>query len=230
MRNILLQLFLSCPVILLHAQDSIPLYPGHIPNSRPVKNNEVSEITADDHILIISKVTRPTLTIFLPSKQKANGSAVVICPGGGYTIVAAGHEGYDVARRFNEAGVAAIVLKYRIPDDSTMVNREIGPLQDAQRAILVVRDRAKEWNLDPDRVGILGFSAGGHLASTEGTHFEKPLISNPAGVNLRPDFMILVYPVISFEDSITHLGSRDQLIGKDPSVESIYGSTPTSIR
>ena len=146
----------------------------------------------------------------------------MICPGGGYTIVAAGHEGYDVARRFNEAGVAAIVLKYRIPDDSTMVNREIGPLQDAQRAILVVRDRAKEWNLDPDRVGILGFSAGGHLASTEGTHFEKPLISNPAGVNLRPDFMILVYPVISFEDSITHLGSRDQLIGKDPSAESIW--------
>ena len=203
------------------AQKSIPLYNGTIPNSKPVKNEETSEIDRESHILIISKVTQPTLAIFLPPKEKANGTAVVICPGGGYSIVAAGHEGYDVAKKFNEWGIAAFVLKYRIPDDHSMVNKEIGPLQDAQRAVQLVRENAKEWNIDAHRVGILGFSAGGHLASTEGTHFSHAVIDNKNKTNLRPDFMILVYPVISFTDSIGHLGSRDNLIGKNPSQEKI---------
>jgi len=208
--------------LMSYSQEVIPLYSDGIPNSMPVKNEETYEITSDTpHILIIHKVTQPTLTVFLPPKEKANGTGVVICPGGGYTIVAAGHEGYDVAKKFNEIGVAAFVLKYRLPDKNSMINPEIGPLQDAQRAIQMVRQRAAEWHIDVHRVGIMGFSAGGHLASTEGTHYNKPVIDNKDKINLRPDFMILIYPVISFTDSIGHIGSRNNLIGKNPSQEKI---------
>jgi acetyl esterase/lipase len=118
-------------------------------------------------------------------------------------------------------GITVFVLKYRIPSDATMINREIGALQDAQQAIKTVRERASEWSINPDRIGIMGFSAGGHLASTAGTHFETAVIDNPGKTSLRPDFMMLIYPVISFQDSIGHMGSREQLIGKNPSEEKI---------
>jgi acetyl esterase/lipase len=214
--------FIHCNFFLMaFSQTVLPLYPGAIPNSRPVKDEEHSEITKDTHVLIISKVSKPTLTVFLPAPEKANGTAVVICPGGSYTVVAAGHEGADVAIKFNEMGVAAFVLKYRIPSDESMIDKEIGPLQDAQRAIQMVRQNAKQWNINPGRVGIMGFSAGGHLASTAGTHFNKAVIENTGNTNLRPDFMILIYPVISFTDSIGHIGSRTSLLGKNPSPEKI---------
>jgi acetyl esterase/lipase len=199
------------------AQQILLLYEDSIPNSRPVKNEESSKM--DGKILVINKVTRPTLTVFLPSKEQANGTAVVICPGGGYGIIAAGHEGADVAKRLNQAGIAAFVLKYRIPNDEAMINKEYGPIEDAQRAIQLVREHAKQWDLNPGRIGIMGFSAGGHLASTAGTHFNKTYIENQRGTSLRPDFMILLYPVISFSDSIGHRGSRDNLLGKNPSPE-----------
>jgi acetyl esterase/lipase len=112
--------------------------------------------------------------------------------------------------------VAAFVLKYRLPSDRTMKNKTIGPLQDAQQAIKLVRLHAKEWGVDPHKVGIMGFSAGGHLASTASTHFEKAYIDNPKNVSLRPDFSILGYPVISLTDSLAHMGSRQNLIGKNP--------------
>lgn len=200
-------------------QEVIPLYGDSIPNSKPTKNEE-SE-TINNGILIINKITVPTLTVFLPPENKANGTAVIICPGGGYWILAAGHEGFDVAKKFNEMGVAAFVLKYRIPSTATMINKELGPLQDAQRAIQIVRENAKKWNIKKDHVGIMGFSAGGHLAATIGTHFQHNYTDNKQKVNLRPDFMILVYPVISFRDSIGHIGSRDQLIGAKPSQKKI---------
>ncbi len=126
---------------------------------------------------MISKVSRPALTIYLPPKEKANGTAVIVVPGGGYRMEAATHEGSDVAKRFNEMGVAAFLLKYRLPSDETMINKEIGPVQDAQRAIQLVREKAKEWGIDKDRVGIIGFSVGGHLASTAGTHFNHAYIN-----------------------------------------------------
>ena len=201
------------------AQTAIPLYPDKIPNSKVASDEETSE--QRDGITIISKISKPTLSIFLPAKEKANGTAVVICPGGGYWVNAISHEGFDVAKKFNEMGVAAFVVKYRIPNDATMINREIGPLQDAQQAIKMVRQRAKEWNVDVNRIGIMGFSAGGHLASTAGIHFETAVIPDAANISLRPDFMILIYPVISFNEKITHMGSRDQLIGKLPSAEKI---------
>jgi acetyl esterase/lipase len=201
------------------SQPVINLYEGTIPNSKPAQDEEKWEEA--NGIMRVSHISRPTLMPFFPPKEKANGTAVIICPGGGYWINAISHEGTDVAKRLNEMGVAAFVLKYRIPNDATMENREIGPLQDAQRATQVVRSRAAEWNINPGRIGIMGFSAGGHLASTAGTHFNSPVITNPQNISLRPDFMILIYPVISFQEKIGHLGSRDQLVGKTPVKERV---------
>ena len=198
--------------LLVISQTIIPLYKDNIPNSKPAKDEEKSE--QSNGLLIISKISKPTLSIFLPPKEKANGAAIIIYPGGGYGVVAAGHEGTDIAKKFNEIGVTAFVVKYRIPNSETMVNPEIGPLQDAQQAIKVVREGAKEYNIDPNKIGIIGFSAGGHLASTAGTHFDKAVITNTNNTSLRPDFMLLIYPVISFADSIAHIGSRNNLIEK----------------
>jgi acetyl esterase/lipase len=202
------------------AQTVIPLYKDPIPNSKPNTVQERS-VTDDKGITRIHSVTIPTLTVFQPEKEKANGTAVIICPGGGYRYLAFNHEGTDVARRFVEMGVTAFVLKYRLPNDSIMLNKEIGPVMDAQRAIQLVRERAKEFGIKKDRVGIMGFSAGGHLASTAGTHFNKHYLPGKKKGNLRPDFMILVYPVISFADSIAHMGSRNQLLGNNPSAEKV---------
>lgn len=198
---------------------TIDLYPGEIPNSRPTANEETTEDR--DGISIVSKITRPTLRIFLAPREIANGAAVIIFPGGGYSVNAIGHEGIDVARHFNEMGVSAFVLKYRIPNDASMEKKEIGPLQDAQQAIKTVRQHAKQWGIHLNRIGIMGFSAGGHLASTAGTHFKKSFIPNHESVNLRPDFMMLIYPVVSFQDSVAHVGSRSQLIGQHPSIDQI---------
>jgi acetyl esterase/lipase len=217
----LIFLLMSLPIVVAAmAQKEIPLYKNKIPNAKPVINEEKSE-TIGDGILIISKITKPTISIFLPAAEKRNGTSVIIFPGGGYQIVAAGHEGYDVAKRFNEMGITAFVVKYRIPDDATMADKEIGPLQDAQRAIQYVREHAVKYKINAERIGIMGFSAGGHLASTAGTHFKKSYIINKKNTNLRPDFMILAYPVISFTDSIGHRGSRDHLLGEKPTAEKI---------
>ena len=172
-----------------YSQTVLPLYRDSIPNAREVADEEKWD-TAADGIVRISKVSRPTLTVYFPPKDKATGAAVVVCPGGGYRILAVSHEGHDVAKRFNEMGVAAFVLKYRIPDDQTMVNKEIGPLQDAQRAIQLVRENAKKWRIDENKIGIMGFSAGGHLASTAGTHLNQPYIENNKNISLRPDYMV----------------------------------------
>ncbi len=189
----------------------IPLYRDKVPNSKSSTLQEKTE-TGDDGIVRVSNVTTPTLTVYRAAQP--NGTAVVICPGGGYGILAIDHEGYQVAKRFNEMGVTAFVLKYRLPNDASQVDKTIAPLQDAQQAFRLVRQRAKEFGVNPDRVGIMGFSAGGHLASTAGTHFEKPVGEGADGTNVRPDFQILIYPVISFTDSLTHGGSRNNLLGQ----------------
>ena len=203
-----------------YTQTVFPLYNGAVPNSKPGPDEEYSNVDANG-ILRIGKVRNPTLTMYPAPAGTANGTAVIVFPGGGYRILAASHEGSDVAKRFNEMGVTAFVLKYRLPDDATMENKEIGPIQDAQRAIELVRDSAKAWGLNPKRIGIIGFSAGGHLASTAGTHFDHHYIETKKRTNLRPDFMILAYPVISFADSITHKGSLENLLGKNPTPEKI---------
>lgn len=208
------------------AQITIPLYEDSLLNSIPVPDKE-SSVVGTDGKLRISFVTRPTLTIYEAPKEKATGTAVVICPGGGYSMLAASHEGSDVARKFNEMGITAFVLKYRLPNDTNMINKEIGPLQDAQKALQVVHQRAAEWGIDKKKIGIMGFSAGGHLASTAGTHFAYDYLNNQPHKKvskdypLRPGFMILIYPVISFSDSLAHKGSRTRLLGEHPTEEKI---------
>lgn len=224
MRPYLVALFLlALNTSAIYAQSNtmeIALYPDNkMPNNIPGPDEEKSE--TGGNILRISNIRNPTLSIFLPEKSKANGAAVVICPGGGYGIVAASHEGYDVAKKFNEMGVAAFVLKYRMPNKKNQPDPSIAPLQDAQQAILTVRKNATKWNVDPQRIGIMGFSAGGHLASTAGTHFDKMLVDNPDNISVRPDFMLLIYPVISADIAITHAGSYKNLLGENPSKEQL---------
>jgi acetyl esterase/lipase len=144
----------------------------------------------------------------------------VICPGGGYRILASSHEGYDIAAKFNEIGVSALVLYYRLPADSAQVEKKYAPLQDAQAAIALVRTNAAKWNIDPAKVGIMGFSAGGHLAATASTHFNKDYTGSLSGANLRPDFSILLYPVISMRP-FGHGGSKQSLLGKNPTEEEL---------
>ncbi len=191
----------------------MPLYSGAIPNAIPCQVKETS--STNNGILIIGGVTQPTLTAYLPPKNKRNGTAVLVIPGGGYWIVAAGHEGEDIAKAFNEAGVTAFVLKYRIPNDACMTDKMFVPLMDAQQALFTIRQNAAEYGIDTTKVGVIGFSAGGHLAATLSTHFDRPVRSELAGANLRPNFSVLVYPVISFNPAIAHMGSRENLIGKN---------------
>lgn len=213
MRTFFLTAIFFVGYVSANAQQVLQLYEKDIPNSKPAPNTEKSEVH-DGNITIVSNVSVPTLTIYKAEKPCAARSAVIICPGGGYGILAMGHEGADVAKVFNSWGLTAFVLKYRLPNDAIMKEKSIGPLQDAQRALQMVRERAVEWNIDPAKVGIMGFSAGGHLAATASTHFEKNVIDNPKNTSLRPDFSMLIYPVVSFSNSLTHLGSRENLIGK----------------
>ncbi|TDW96100.1 acetyl esterase/lipase [Dinghuibacter silviterrae] len=202
-----------------HAQTVVPLYPDGIPNAKTAPDQEQTDPKAG-HLRILH-VSHPTLTIYRPATGKGTGTAIVICPGGGYVALAAAHEGSEVAQRLADSGMVALVLKYRLPDDAIMTDKTIGPLQDAQRAIQYVREHAGELGIDPHKVGIMGFSAGGHLASTAGTHFDHSYIANPGHISLRPDFMVLGYPVISFSDSTGHRGSRDNLLGPNPAADSI---------
>ena len=212
-------LFIS---VTLHAQTIFPLYEGVIPNSQPHQNMEYSlaNKTVDS---MVYRVSEPTLRIFLPTKECFRRTAVIICPGGGYGSLLTKREGSDVAVRFSEMGVVAFVLKYRLPDVRTLKDPSIGPLQDLQTAIKIVRNRAKEWDIDPTRIGVMGFSAGGHLAASSGVHGNKYWVDNSmVDINVRPNFMLLINPVISFTESIGHKGSRDNLLGKKPSRKQIH--------
>jgi acetyl esterase/lipase len=200
----------------LFAQEQKPilLYPNGVPNSKKAPPTYVEKREGYS----VSLVTEPTITRYFPAKGTANGTAVIVFPGGGYINLTVTYEGEDIARAFNKIGVTAFVVKYRLPSDEIMVDKTIGPLQDAQRAIQIVREKAAEWGVKPDKIGIIGFSAGGHLASTLATHFKKAVIANTSNISLRPDFAMLIYPVITF-GPFAHAGSRENLIGKNPSQE-----------
>ncbi|TWI83311.1 acetyl esterase/lipase [Lacibacter cauensis] len=201
-----------------NAQTEMPLYSSAIPNAKQAANKESA--VSKDNVLRISKVSVPTLTVYKP--ENANGMSVIICPGGGYGILAFDKEGTRVAEEMNKWGITAFVLKYRLPDDTTNIDRSIAPLMDAQQAIRLVRSRATEWGLKKDKIGIMGFSAGGHLASTAATHFSSNAdVTNKDTSSVRPDFAILIYPVISFDSTITHKGSRNNLVGATASAEII---------
>ena len=207
MRNILFGFSLMAISFTSMAQNVMKLYPNGI-SDRIGTNNDETEKDG-----VVRKVSDPTLTIYRPPAGKANGTSVIVCPGGGYGVLVIDREGVRVAQEFAKIGVTAFVLKYRLPDSTQFTNFQYTPLQDAQQAIKMVREGSAKWGLDPAKIGIMGFSAGGHLAASAGAHFDQAFIENKSGTSLRPDFMILVYPVISFMDDIGHVGSRKNLLG-----------------
>jgi acetyl esterase/lipase len=200
---------------------TLKLWPAGIPGS--IKNVSFAEKPAltNGEVTWIQQVSDPELIVFLPPPEKATGTAVLICPGGGYAGLAIAHEGFAIAKWLNESGIAGIILKYRLPSDLIMKEKQVGPLQDTQEAMRVIRRNALEWKINPARVGVIGFSAGGHLASTLSTHFEEKVYSAADNTSARPDFSILIYPVITFDSSFTHAGSRSNLIGDNPSAEAV---------
>lgn len=190
--------------------------PGAIPSDEFKQHIDTTAGWVDKHSIV-----RPDLYFYPAPAEKATGTAVIICPGGGYAGLAIRHEGLQVAQWFNSFGVTAFVLTYRQPDDAIMENKSIGPMQDGQKAIRIVRRHAKEWGINPNKIGIMGFSAGGHLASTLSTHFNEMAYQPDDSTSARPDFSLLIYPVISMDSTITHWGSRVNLLGNNPTPEQV---------
>lgn len=211
---ILLGVYLIIAGPLSSQNQVLSLWNDKIPNQK--KSNETEKVDTNG-IVRISNVQNPEISVFLPSKSNSTGQAVIICPGGGYKILAYDWEGTDIAKWLNSIGIAGIVLKYRLPEPSSNIIPYKSPLLDAQRAIRLIRYYAEKWNINSEEVGIMGFSAGGHLASTAGTHFDNGNkdASDPVDrLGSKPDFMILGYPVVSFSDSIGHKGSKSSLLGE----------------
>jgi acetyl esterase/lipase len=198
---------------LAHAADTVlPLWPEGVPGAKQIgpERNEEGRT---------SNVSEPTLTVYGPAVDRPNGTAVIICPGGGYVRLSTDREGEQYARWLGTLGVTSFVLKYRM--------QEFGhpaPLQDVLRAVRMVRSRAAEFGVNPARVGVMGSSAGGHLAATAGTLFDHPLGRTGAALDAtsaRPDFLMLLYPVITMDGPATHAGSRKALLGAAPSAEAV---------
>lgn len=211
---------LACLVLtpLVHADSSkpvLPLWPEGVPD--PLRAGVDAAATELDENDRVANVRNPSLIVYRADPALANGTAVVLCPGGGYARLAIGHEGHDVARWFNSLGVSCFILKYR--------HKEFGhpaPLRDVTRALRLVRSRAAEFGVDPERIGVMGFSAGGHLASSAATLFDHADAKTGApldAVSARPSFAILIYPVIFMDSPHMHKGSRDNLIGENPTPE-----------
>jgi acetyl esterase/lipase len=203
-----------CLMVKAGAQEVIPLYKGAIPGAKPAPADyKETIVNGTDGVSRVSMVTDPTLTIYQP--KKPNGTAVIICPGGGYSILAFDKEGTLVAKKLAEIGITAFVLKYRLPSDQIMEDKSMGPLQDALQAIYLVRKNASIWGVNPLKIGIMGFSAGGHLAGSASVHYNDIKVQNQDNISLRPDFSILMYGVISF-GQYTHKGSLTRLLGENP--------------
>ena len=196
----------------------VSLYPDKVPNSIPSTLTEKTILVNGTRRIYY--VNTPTLTIYKPATP--NNKAIIICPGGGYSRLSIDNEGMHIARALNDMGITAFVLKYRLPNDTMMNYKKIGPLQDVQQAIRLVRKNAVEWGVENCKLGIMGFSAGGHLAASAATHFNFIADSTVKdSISIRPDFAVLLYPVISFNDSITHQGSKKNLIGENPTSENV---------
>lgn len=185
------------------AQEEIKLYPNGAAESNELK---VTESFRDKEFII--DISEARMYAYPAAKEKANGTAVLICPGGGYSGVSQIKEGSEIAKWFNDLGVSTFVLYYRMPNGHPEI-----PLKDAQTALSIIYQRAKEWNIKKNKIGIMGFSAGGHLASTAGTHFKTKI--------QRPAFMILGYPVVTMDKTLTHGGSRKNLLGANPSEDMV---------
>lgn len=198
-RIFLLSTILMTILSVSKSQEEIKLYPNGTKDNNGLTVHEVYQRPD-----FLTKISEPRMYAYLASKDSANGTAVLICPGGGYAGVSVINEGKLEAEWFNKLGVSAFVLYYRMPNGHWNI-----PLEDAQTALKIIHQNAKKWNIDPNKIGIMGFSAGGHLASTVGTHFKSKI--------QRPAFMILGYPVITMNLEKTHKGSRINLLGNNPS-------------
>jgi len=199
MKKLILSFMLLSFIGAISAQEKILLYPNGAKENNELK---VAESWRDSDFLL--NISEARMYAYIAPKEKANGTAVVICPGGGYGGLSVIKEGKEFAKWFNQRGVSAFVLYYRMPNGHYQI-----PLEDAQTALAIVHRNAKKWNIDEHKIGIMGFSAGGHLASTVGTHFKNAI--------QRPAFMILGYPVVTMDSKYTHQGSRENLLGKNPS-------------
>lgn len=191
----------------MYSQDTIQLYKSEIPYF--LKNNlkEKTELTKKGGIHV-SVIHTPEMYVYKPQKSNDTlASAVLIMPGGGYRYLSMYHEGVDVANWFNKRGIVAVILKSRLPDDRLMTHKEIVPLTDAKQALKILKDKAKTYGINPNKIGVMGFSAGGHLAATLSTRYDK---------DVKPAFSILIYPVISMANNLTHSGSRNVLLGEQP--------------
>ena len=201
-------------------QDTIvPLWPNKVPLR--IASNE-TEIQEKGDILRISNVKFPEIEVYLTSTANATGQGVLIFPGGGDQILAYGGEGREIAKMLNTKGIAGIVVKNRLPTSASLEKNHLVPLIDAQRALKLVRAMAKNLNIDTDKIGIMGFSAGGHLTASLGAHYDKELIPPTDEIDLikaRPNFIALIYPVIQFGAASTHLGSQTALLGENPEKE-----------
>jgi acetyl esterase/lipase len=188
---------------------------GKIPGSIESPRFKEDTVKIENGKIRISRVINPSITIYFSEKNKSNHTAVVICPGGGYGRLAMDNEGSEIAGWLNANGITGVLLKYRLPNDTIMHDKTIGPLQDLQEAMRIVRRHSAEWKIDPDKIGVIGFSAGGHLASTLSTRFNEKVYDSDS-TSARPDFAILGYPVITMGEINTHTGSRRNLLGKSP--------------
>lgn len=215
------KLLLTTLLILLtlypvYGQEVFELWSHEIPNSKFSDENELKEMS-EVGVLRVENVKTPTITYYPASKELSTGQAIIICPGGGYFIEAMNIEGTDVAEWLNSIGVSAFVLKYRLPKSKNVVVGYKAPLQDLQRAVRLVRSNSEAYGISPNSIGVMGFSAGGHLAATGTTRFDSgdSLAIDPVGkYSCRPDFSILLYPVITFKEPFAHIGSRDNLLGE----------------
>ncbi|HEX8014848.1 MAG TPA: alpha/beta hydrolase [Flavobacterium sp.] len=201
----------------LHSQIEILSLWNKIPDEINAPDYKEKEVLKEGKIQSTSLVSITTLSVFIPKEIKPDQTAVLIFPGGGYSHLSMDKEGTKIAEWLNSLGIVAFILKYRLPSDLIMKNKSVGPLQDAQEAIRYVRSNASKWNIDPNKIGTIGFSAGGHLASTLATHFDDKVYESKFNISARPDFSILIYPVISMDSNITHKGSQINLLGKEPS-------------
>lgn len=201
--------------VFVNAQQVLPLYETKIPGAKKIPANYVEEIqTEADGNERLFKVSQPSLIIYQP--KVTNGIGLVVCPGGGYSSLSIGKEGYEVANTLIKYGFTVFVLKYRLPTDFTMAQKKYGPLQDVLQALYLVRKNATLWHINPGKVGVMGFSAGGHLAALASTQFNNSTVQSNESVSVRPDFSVLVYPVIS-SGIYTDKGTLERLVGKNAS-------------
>ncbi|GAB3958713.1 alpha/beta hydrolase [Spirosoma harenae] len=204
-------------------EPAVPLYPNEVPNSVVSTQPEKRTYDAEGRLIALSNVIIPRLIVYRPATS--NGTGIIICPGGGYRNLNTENARF-IAQRLSQWGVTAFVLTYRLPADGLMQDRSIGPFQDAQQALRLVRQRATEWQLQSNRVGILGSSAGGHVAAITATQFTKAFEPGKDTTSLRPDFLVLCWPVVSFRSDIAHQGSVKNLLGDYPTDKQLADYSP----